>query len=188
MKKSIGAKTLLYPNPVLLIGTYDDLGNPNIMTASWGGICCSEPPSVAVSVRQARYTYKNLLLNKAFTINIPSEKYVAAADYCGIYSGRNENKFEACNLTPVKCELINAPYIEEFPIVLVCTLRDIYEIGVHTQFVGEIKDVLADESVLDDKNMPLIKQINPIIYDYSHKAYYGIGEKLIDGFSNIKKK
>lgn len=187
MKKSIGAKTLIYPNPVLLVGTYDESGKPNIMTASWGGICCSDPPCVAVSIRQARYTYKNILLQKAFTINIPSEKFVKESDYCGIYSGRDENKFEKTGLSPIKSELVEAPYVDEFPVVLHCKLKDIVQIGVHTQFIGEILDVMADEELLNDKNIPLIEKVAPILYDYGAKAYYGIGSKLIDGFSSLKK-
>ncbi len=187
MKKSLGAKTLIYPNPVLLIGTYDEFGKPNIMTASWGGICCSDPVAVAVSVRKSRYTFNNIMLKKAFTISIPSEKHVKAADYCGIYSGRDENKFNSTNLTPVHSDTVDAPYIDEFPIVLSCKLLQIVEIGAHTQFIGEIIDVLADENVLNEKNIPMIKDIAPILYDYATKTYYGVGDKLLDGFSVIKK-
>ncbi len=187
MKKSIGAKSLIYPNPVLLIGTYDQENKPNMMTASWGGICCSEPPCVAVSVRQARYTYRNILDKKAFTINIPSEEYVSQADYCGIYSGRDENKFDTTGLTAVKSDLIDAPFVQEFPISLICKLKDIVEVGVHTQFIGEIVDVLADEVVLNENNLPIIEKVKPICYDYAGKGYYSIGNKLIDGFTNYKK-
>ncbi|MEK6635386.1 MAG: flavin reductase, partial [Planctomycetota bacterium] len=76
MKKSLGAKAIVYPTPVLIVGTYDNAGKPNVMNVAWGGICCSSPPSVAVSVRKATYTYGNIVERKAFTINIPSETYV----------------------------------------------------------------------------------------------------------------
>ena len=76
MKKSLGAKTLVYPTPVFVVGTYDANGKPNVMTASWGGICCSQPPCVAVSLRKATATYGNIVARKAFTISIPSETYV----------------------------------------------------------------------------------------------------------------
>lgn len=187
MKKSIGAKTILYPNPVLLVGTYDDAGIPNLMTVSWGGICCSDPPCVAISVRSSRYSYRNILMNKAFTVNIPSDKFAKESDYCGIYSGRDENKFETQGLTPTKSELVNAPIVEEFPIALICKLKEIVEIGSHIQFIGEIVDIIADEELLNDKYMPIIEKVRPILYDYSSKAYYSVGDKVLDGFSNIKK-
>ena len=80
MKKSIGAKTIIYPSPVLIVGTYDKTGKPNAMTAAWGGICCSEPPCVTVSLRKVTYSYGNIAENKAYTINIPHEKYVKECD------------------------------------------------------------------------------------------------------------
>src|SRR5512136_1199407 len=88
MKKSIGAKTIVFPTPVFVVGTYDKAGNPNVMTAAWGGICCSKPPCVAVSLRKATYSYGNIIENKAYTISIPSATYVREADYYGISSGR----------------------------------------------------------------------------------------------------
>ena len=89
MKKSIGAKTIIYPSPVLIVGTYDKDGKPNAMTAAWGGVCCSEPPCVTVSLRKATYSYGNIIENKAYTINIPSEKYVRECDYFGSASGKS---------------------------------------------------------------------------------------------------
>ena len=84
MKKSLGAKTIVYPTPVFLIGTYDTQDNPNLMAAAWGGICCSVPPCVAVSLRKATYSYGNIMSRGAFTVNIASAKMAAEADYCGI--------------------------------------------------------------------------------------------------------
>lgn len=187
MKKSIGPKTLIYPNPVLLVGTYDENNKPNLMAVSWGSICCSDPPCVAVSIRQARYTYNNIINRKAFTVCIPSESQVNIADYCGIYSGRYENKFEKNNLTEVRSQVVDAPYADEFPVVLHCKLKEFNNLGVHTQFIGEIIDVSVDENVLNDKGIPEINRVLPIIYDYGTKTYYGIGKKLIDSFTNIKR-
>lgn len=183
MKKSIGAKTILYPAPVLIVGTYDKNGNPNAMTAAWGGICCSSPPCVTISLRKATYSYSNIIENKAYTLNIPSEKYVSEADYFGIASGKNGDKFEATGLTPVKSEMVNAPYIQEFPLVLECKLLHTFEIGLHTQFVGELLDVKAEEAVLSENGIPDIKKVNPILYATAEKEYFGIGNKIGDAFS-----
>jgi len=81
MKKSLGAKTLIFPNPVLMIGTYDQDGKPNLMNAAWGGICCSDPPCVTVSLRKARYSYAGIIERKAFTVGIACESRMAEADY-----------------------------------------------------------------------------------------------------------
>ncbi len=110
MKRSIGAKTIVYPNPVFIIGTYNKEGNPNAMNAAWGGISCSAPPCVSISLREATYTHGNITAKGAFTVNIPSEDYVKEADYFGIVSGRNEDKFKKTGLTPVRSKLVDAPY------------------------------------------------------------------------------
>ena len=153
MKKSIGPRSIVYPTPVFAVGTYNESGNPNVMTAAWGGICCSSPPCVAISLRKATYTYGNIVEKKAFTISIPPETYVKEADYFGIVSGRNENKFIRSGLTPVKSNVVDAPYVQEFHFVLECRLLHTTEIGMHTQFIGEITDVKIDESVTGEKRL-----------------------------------
>ena len=95
MKRSLGAKTAACPSPVWCIGTYDRDGKPNVMTASWAGICCSKPPAVAVSLRKATYSYQSIVESRAFTVNVPSARYVKEVDYIGIASGRNTDKFKA---------------------------------------------------------------------------------------------
>ena len=182
MKKSIGAQTIIYPAPVLIVGTYDKIGKPNVMTAAWGGICCSKPPCVTVSLRKATYSYGNIVENKAYTINIPSEKYAKECDYFGMASGKTEDKFSAAGLTPVKSDLVKAPYIKEFPLILECKLLHTFEIGLHTQFVGEIVDVKVEESVMDATGNLDIEKVKPIIYATSSKAYYGTGKKIGDAW------
>lgn len=182
MKKSIGAKTIVYPTPVFIIGTYDKYGNPNAMTAAWGGISCSAPPCVSISLREATYTHGNIMDKEAFTVNIPSEDYIKEADYFGIVSGRNEDKFKKTGLTPVKSKIVDAPYIKEFPLVLECKLVQRTELGLHTHFTGEIIDVKVDENFLDHGN-PSIELIKPFSYDHSFHAYYGVGKRLGNAFS-----
>ncbi|HQU31281.1 MAG: flavin reductase family protein [Planctomycetia bacterium] len=178
MKKSLGAKTIVYPAPVLIVGTYDKAGKPNAMNVAWGGLCCSNPPSVAVSIRKATYTYGNVVDRKAFTVNIPSESYVKEADYFGIVSGGKEDKFSATGLTPERSTLVDAPYIKEFPLVLECKLTHTVEIGLHTQFIGEIVDVKAEESVLGETGGVDMEKLNPFLYAPEIRMYYGIGKFL----------
>ena len=183
MKTSVGAKTILYPTPVLIVGTYDEDGQPNGMTAAWGGICCSKPPCIYVSLRKATYSYGNIVARGAFTVSVPSQEHVVEADYFGIASGRDGDKFAATGLTPVRSELVDAPYVAEFPLVLECKLLHTLEIGLHTEFVGEVLDVKADESVLDDKGAPDIARIQPLIFAPGNRAYFGVGEYVGPAFS-----
>lgn len=183
MKKSMGARTILYPTPVLVVGSYDRAGKPNVMTAAWGGICCSTPPCVAVSLRSVTYTYGNIVERQAFTVSIPSERHIREADYVGLVSGAREDKFTSAGLTPVRSELVDAPYVLEFPVVLECRVRHTVEIGLHTQFIGEILDVKADESVLDERGVPDIGKIEPVIFSPTGRTYHGVGRFLGKAFS-----
>jgi flavin reductase (DIM6/NTAB) family NADH-FMN oxidoreductase RutF len=183
MKKSLGAKTLIYPAPVWIVGSYDKDNKPNLMTIAWGGICCSKPPCVTVSLRKATYTYNNIMERNAFTVNVPSEQYVKVADYCGMASGRNVDKYSQTNLTAVKSEIVDAPYIQEFPLILECKLFKTVELGLHTQFIGEILDVKADETILNEKGIPAMEKVKPFIYAPELQSYYGIGQYLGQAFS-----
>ncbi len=183
MKKSIGQKTLIYPAPALIVGTYDKIMKPNAMTAAWAGICCSKPPCVSVSLRKATYTYGHIMEHKAFTLNIPSEDIVKKLDYLGMASGREEDKFAAVGLTAVQSDMVNAPYVDECPVVLECRLFKTVELGLHTQFVGEIMDVKADEGVLRDDGIPDISKVRPVIFAPESREYYGLGEFLGHAFS-----
>lgn len=183
MKTSLGPKTLLYPVPVLVVGTYDAQGKPNAMTASWGGICCSQPPCINISLRKATYSYHNIVERKAFTVSLPSEAYVRQADYFGLTSGRKTDKFAAAGLTPVRSELVDAPYVDEFPLVLECRLVHTAELGRHTLFVGEVMDVKIDPAALNAEGNVDIRQLKPILYAVGTKDYYGVGERLAKAFS-----
>lgn len=183
MKQSIGPRPLAYPAPVWCVGSYDENDQPNVMTAAWGGICCSKPPCVTVSLRKATYSYKNIMTRKAYTVSIPSEQYVKEADYFGIASGRDVNKFEVSGLTPVKSDKVDAPYVADFPVILECKMVHYYEIGLHTHFIGEIMDIKVDEDVLDiERGLPDIKKVKPIIYGPDIRTYHGLGSLLGHAF------
>jgi len=183
MKKSLGAKTIVYPTPVFVVGTYDKNGRANVMTASWGGLCCSTPPCIAVALRKVTYSYGNIVERKAFTINIPSEAYVKEADYFGLVSGKDTDKFAAARLTPVKSDLVDAPYVKEFPFVLECKLAHSLEIGIHTQFIGEIVDIKAEESMLNEKGNLDIEKVKPFLFTPESRIYYRVGPFLAKAFS-----
>ena len=188
MKRSLGAKTFLYPAPVLLVGTYDEYGRANLMAVAWGGVCCSKPPCVSISLRKATYTYTNLVVRKAFTVGLPSQAQAEIADYVGIYSGADEDKFASLGLTAVKSKLVDAPYADELPLVLECELRHSLEIGLHTLFVGEVKDAKADENMLRPDGKPDLARIQPLAYAPIHREYFGLGPRVGKAFSIGMKK
>jgi len=183
VKTSLGARPVVYPTPVFAVGSYDAGGRPNVMAVAWGGVCCSKPPCLSIALRKATYTYGNLVERKAFTVSIPSIDHVAATDYFGIVSGRDEDKFEAAGLTPVRSDLVDAPYVGEFPLVLECKVVHVAELGLHTLFVGEILDVKIEQECLDADGKPQAELLRPFMWTPGENEYYGVGERLGRGFS-----
>lgn len=179
-KVSIGAKPLPVPAPVWLVGTYDDAGKPNIMTAAWAGICCSKPPCVTVSLRKATYTYNNIVTRQAYTVNVPSASFIRQVDYVGMVSGRDVDKFAKTGLTPAASQLVDAPYVAEFPVVMECKLVATNDLGLHTMFVGEVLDIRVDENLLDENKHVLAERLEMVVYT-GH--YFTTGQNLGKGFS-----
>jgi len=184
VKQFLPPQTILLPSPVLIIGTYGPDGRPNMMTAAWGGIASSKPPCISVSLREATLSYHNIKQTKAFTVNIPSEKYLKEADFVGMVSGRKLDKFKEIGLTPEKSRLVNAPIVKEFPYALECHLVRQVNLGLHTMFIGEIVGMVADSEVLSPNQLPNIERVRPILWgSFGSNAYYSIGNKLGNAFS-----
>ena len=106
---------------------------------------------------------------------MPSKKYAAEADYFGMVSGKTVDKFKATGLTAEKAQHVHAPYVKEFSMVLECRVTHTLEIGLHTQFIGEILDVKVDESVMGADDLPDMLLLDPFLYSAETRKYYGIG-------------
>ena len=183
IKRSLGVKPLLYPEPVLLVGTYDDHGKANLMTAAWGGICNSNPTSLMVALRPATYSHDHVIERKAFTVGIATERLVREADFLGMASGRDRDKFADAGLTPVRAEKVDAPYAAECPVVLECSLVLHQSLGLHTIMIGAIQDVKVDEDCLDaDGKVPDMGKIAPLIFDSGAGSYFGVGAFIAKAF------
>lgn len=184
MRKNLGAKAILYPMPVLIIGSYDENGVPNAMNAAWGGI--SEETEISICVSEDHKTTANILKRGAFTVSIADKENVVAADYVGIVSGDKEpNKIEKCGWTAVRSESVDAPLFEELPMALECKLISYDEISC--RLVGEIVNVCVDERILGEDGKVSIEKFSPITYDPLHHTYRVIGEVVGKAFSDGKK-
>ena len=183
MRKNFGAKTWLYPMPVLIVGTYDENGAPNAMNAAWGGIY--DTNQVMVCLAHDHKTTENIKKNKAFTVSFGTVNTVASCDYVGIVSANDvPDKFERAGFHAIKSERVNAPIIKELPMAVECKLIKFNEDGI---CIGEIVGVSADESILDEKDRVDAKKLDPIIYDSATHVYWSYGEKVGDAFSDGKK-
>src|SRR6056297_1509370 len=163
-KRSLGERNLVFPEPAMVIVSYNKEGIPNIMTAAWFGVANSRPFKVSVSLRPATYSYHNIMESKSFTVNVPDASLVPYVKFAGTYSGRDMNKFEETGLTPVKSEFVNAPYVKEFPIVIECELTEYHDLGSHRQFIGKVVDVKADKAILNANDRVNVNLLNPLIY------------------------
>lgn len=175
MFRSLGARPFVLPAPVLLVGTYDRDGAPNLMTAAWGGICASQPPAAAVSIRKARWTHHAIAQRKGFTLSLPSRDMAAQVDFAGIHSGRDADIFASIGLTPAVAEHVDAPYVEECPAVIELSLLHQVELGSHTQFIGEIMDIKIREDCLREDGLPDPARVDPLLYAPLVGEYWSLG-------------
>lgn len=183
MRKNFGAKTWLYPMPVLIVGTYDENGTPDAMNAAWGGIY--DTGLVMVCLADEHKTTENIKKTGSFTVSFATSNTVAACDYVGIVSANDvPDKFQKAGFHALKSEFVNAPVIEELPLTLECKLHKFNEDGI---CIGEIVNVCADESVLDEKGMIDAEKLDPIIYDSATHAYWNFGKRVGQAFSDGKK-
>lgn len=183
MRKNFGAKTWLYPMPVLIVGTYDKNGVANAMNAAWGGIY--DTNQVMVCLADDHKTTENIKASGAFSVSFATAKTVAACDYVGIVSANDvPDKFQRAGFHAVRSKYVNAPIIEELPMAVECKLIKFNDDGI---CIGEIVNVSADEGVLDENGKVDAKKLDPIIYDSVTHAYWSFGEKVGQAFSDGKK-
>lgn len=167
---------MVYPLPAVLVSCGDKKGNINVMTAAWTGTVCSDPPMVYVSVRKERHSHHMIQETREYVINLTTEKLAWAADFCGVRSGRDLDKFKEMKLTPVQGELQYAPMIEESPVSIECRVTNVMELGSHDMFMAEVTAVYVDEQYMDEKGTFHLEKAAPMVY--SHGQYYGLGRHL----------
>ncbi len=173
----INTGALLAPTPVVMVSCADRENNFNIITIAWVGVVNSKPPMLSISVTPERYSYAMLMDTKEFVVNFVSEELVKAADFCGVKSGRDINKFEACNFTPINiAELKYAPAIDETPIFMACSVREIIELPSHTMFLAEVMGVYAKDYLFDENGR--VDFAKARLVSYQHGEYFATAEKL----------
>lgn len=184
MRKSFGAKPFMYPQPVLIIATYDENGIPDAMNAAWGCICDSN--QIALYLGAGHKTVKNILARKAFTVSMADEAHVVECDYVGIVSANKvPDKVEKSGFHMTKSDLVDAPMIGELPMTLECKFVSYDEES--ECMIGEIVNVSADESILgEDGNIDPFK-LRPIVFDTVNRAYLSLGKKVGNAFSDGEK-
>ena len=179
MRKELGRKPLIFPQPVLIIGTYGEDGTPDLMNAAWGAV--GDDHQVFLCLSPGHKTVKNILAKKEFTVSIATEDQLTACDYVGIVSGNDTpDKIEKSGLHTHKAAHVDAPVVDELPLVLECRLVS-YE-DEHCHLFGDIVCTSADESILTDGKVDAAK-LKPIIYDIESHNYWTFGKPAGKAFS-----
>jgi flavin reductase (DIM6/NTAB) family NADH-FMN oxidoreductase RutF len=168
-------KSLLAPVPVVMVSC-GSMEKPNIITIAWTGTVCSQPSMTYISIRPERYSYDIVKNSKEFVINLVSENISKAADFCGVRSGKDIDKFEACSLTPKKASEIECPLILQSPINLECRVKDIIHLGGHDMFLSEILAVNVAESLVDKNGKLEIDKARLVAF--AHGEYFSLGKSM----------
>ncbi len=185
-KQKWKAGNMLYPLPAVLVSVANREGRDNLITVAWAGTVCTNPPMVSISVRPERYSYSMLRDTGEFVINLTTEKLAFATDYCGVRSGRDEDKFQALGLTREEASQVCAPLLGESPVNLECRVKQVLELGSHHMFVADVLAVHVDPELLDERGKLHLDRSRPIVY--SHGEYYGLGSMLGTFGYSVKKK
>ncbi len=178
---------MLYPIPAVMVSCQKEGEKPNIITVAWAGNVCSSPAMLSISVRKERHSYAAIKETGEFVVNLVDRKLVRAADWCGVRSGRDYDKFAEMKLTPLESQKIAAPGIAESPVNIECRVKEVLELGSHDMFVAEVLCVTVDDKYMDDKGRFDLGAADLIAYN--HGEYFNLGEKLGKfGYSVAKKK
>ncbi|PKM51536.1 MAG: flavin reductase family protein [Firmicutes bacterium HGW-Firmicutes-7] len=177
---------MLYPLPAVLISCGDSDENYNMITISWAGTICTNPPMTSISVKPNRHSYELIKKTKEFVINLTTESMVWAVDYCGVKSGRDVNKFAITKLSTSKASVVNAPLILESPVNIECKVIEIKPLGSHDLFIAEVVAVHVDDTYIDQNDKFHLNQSKPICYSHGH--YFGLGDPLGSFGYSVKKK
>lgn len=175
-KQSWRPGNMLYPVPAVLVSCRDKEGKDNVFTVAWVGTICSSPAMLSISVRKQRYSHHMIKETGEFVVNLTTKELLKATDYCGVKSGREEDKFAAMNLTKGPAEKVNAPIIMESPVNIECKVQQILELGSHDMMIAEVVNVQVSDTYLDEKGTFHLSDANLITY--SHGEYYELGQKL----------
>ena len=176
---------LLSPTPAVLV-TSGTLDKPNVLTVGWTGIINTVPPRTYVSIRPSRYSYGLIKESGEFVINLTTSALIKAADKCGVYTGRNKDKFAMCGLTAEASETVSAPSIAESPLCLECKVFDVIPLGSHDMFLADITAVRVDEELIDENGRIMLEKCH--LAAYAHGNYYELVKPVAQLGYAVKKK
>ena len=187
-KRVFKGSAILNPVPAVLITSQNKEGKINVFTVGWVGTACTRPPMITVAIRPERLSYEYIKESEEFVINLPSASMTKAVDYCGVVSGRREDKINKLNLAVETSQKVVAPSLRDCPVNIECKVKSITPLGSHDLFLAEVLSISVDEDIIDSKEKIHLERANLIAY--SHGEYFSLNNKPLGkfGYSIQKKK
>ncbi|MBQ5675435.1 MAG: flavin reductase family protein [Lachnospiraceae bacterium] len=185
-KREFKPGNMLYPLPAVMVSVASKAGEKNILTVSWAGTICSDPPMVSISVRPNRHSHHMIEETGEFVINLTTKDLAFATDYCGVVSGRDVDKFQKLGLTPLQGKVVNAPLIEECPVNIECRVKQKLELGTHDMFLADVVAVTVDDKYMNEKDSFNLQAADPIVY--SHGGYFTLDKEVGRFGYSVRKK
>ena len=168
---------MIYPLPAALVSCGEFGGKMNLLTVSWLGTLCSDPPMCYISVRPGRYSYDIIKESGEFVINLTTADIAKVTDWCGVRSGRDFDKFKECKLTPLPATIVKCPIVGESPLAIECKVKEIKPLGSHDMFIADVVNIIADDRYIDPETNALSLAAAGVIA-YSHGTYYPLGKRI----------
>ena len=185
-KKTFKGSTILNPVPVVLITSQNKEGKVNVFTVGWIGTACTKPPMITVSIKPERLSYDNIKETEEFVVNLPTSSMTRIVDYCGVVTGKKEDKIKKLGLNLNSSSLVSVPALTDCPINIECRLKNITTLGTHDLFLAEIVSVAIDEDIIDAKGKIHFEKAKLIAY--SHGEYFALNNIPLGKFGySIKK-
>lgn len=177
-RTSVDPRARFYVVPIFVVGTYNPDGRPNVAVAAWGGTVSFVPPRLAVYLRPSTQSCSNILQRGAFTVSVPPHEYARHVDLMGTRSGRETDKFAETGLTPVRSEVVDAPYVGEFPVAVECRVVGTGETGIHLEIVADVVDIKAEAACLNRKGYPDFDIVRPLLFAPEDGLYHSLGPSV----------
>jgi flavin reductase (DIM6/NTAB) family NADH-FMN oxidoreductase RutF len=131
---------------------------------------------LSISVRPERYSFEIIRTTREFVVNVPSQKQARAVDWCGVVSGRSEDKFAGAGLTPAPALKVRPPIVLECPLNIECRVKESLELGSHTMFVAEVVAVQVSSDLVDGKGRLRLEKCG--LLAFAHGEYFVLGRRI----------
>jgi flavin reductase (DIM6/NTAB) family NADH-FMN oxidoreductase RutF len=174
--------TALFPCPVVLVTSIDNNGKPNIMTVTWTGMVCTDPPILSLGIRSKPYSHRLVERSGEFVVNVPTTEILEQTDLCGMVSGKDVNKFSETGFTAEPAKKVKPPLIKECPVNIECKVKKKISLGSHDLFLGEIVHVNLAPGILNEQGKIDFSKVS--LFVYNQGEYWSLDKKIgLHGFS-----